>query len=223
MYLSDEQRFFYGFSQSNLTDSLQGVAHSASLYATTACLYNDSCALTYQNDTSQMYQDFRGYINATFFDTLTSLLPQNDSVLYCPVGVAGSASMFTIPTTPFQGDLQYFGLHNAIFIPGMVDTINGSIEQGKKELGEILANNARRVEGTFLNMLFFSYDDTSSLSKRSDEDEVYPNCTRRDWVIDGCKGVIPPREFDLAGTVVPMKDRDKGIPAQFGVKSVLTY
>lgn len=27
--------------------------------------------------------------------------------------------------------------------------------------------------------------------------------------MDGCKGVIPPREFDLAGTVLPMKDRDR--------------
>lgn len=141
-------------------------------------------------------------------------LPQNDSSTYCPADITSPASLITLITTPFSGSTEYFGLHNAIFIPEVAEAIDGTVQEAILELGVILANNAHRVEGVFLNMIFFTYgsSEDSGFAKRSSdpEDMIYPDCSRRDWVVNGCPDVIPPRDFDRAGKVVSMKDRDRG-------------
>ncbi len=210
-YLSNKVRVFYGYTVDNVTDGLQGVAHSAAMFAASTCTFNSSCAAVYNNDTAQMYYDFRNYINTTFFDQLATAL-QNKSETFCPNHINGPASMLFIPTTPFNGGKEYFGVHDAIFIPGVARTINGTIEEFKKDLAAIFGTGMRKAEGVFLNMVFFTYGTPLGLHKRSldDEEEVFPGCKRRTWVLEGkCEGVIPPREYDLAGTFLPMKERDR--------------
>jgi hypothetical protein len=166
-----------------------------------------------------MYYDFRAYINSTFFDYMTKHLPQDHSQSFCPRSIFSSASRFVIATTPFNGGKEYLGLHNPIFIPGVANSINGTIEEAKNELNSLLGNNLRKSEGVFLNMVFFTFGSSLGLSKRSEDDEIYPGCQRRTWVIDGkCEGVIPPRKFDLAGAVLPMAERDRSMPFFYRLK-----
>ena len=105
-YLSSQVRSFYGFTYDNITESLEGIAHSVSVFAAGSCISNTSCALTYGNDTAQMYYDFRNYVNVTFFDAMTSNLLQNSSMSFCPDSITSTASLFTIPTTYFDGSTQ---------------------------------------------------------------------------------------------------------------------
>lgn len=73
-YLSSESRVFYGFNVDNVTDSLESIAHSVSLFAGLTCVSNSSCTAAYQNDTAQMYMDFRNFVNATFFTYMADKL-----------------------------------------------------------------------------------------------------------------------------------------------------
>lgn len=223
-YLVNKEKFFYGWSVENITTSLRAVAHTAATFATAACVSNATCVSAYggggNDNLAQMYYDFCGYIDGTFFAYMASVLPATNTRSYCPQTLSSSASMLYIPTTAFNGGKEYFGLHDAAFIPGVADWINGTLEEGKKELGLLLGHRHRKSEGVFLNMVLYSYGTSlgaGASHKRAvgDDDggdeEVYPGCKRREWIIyGGCKGVVPPREFDLAGEVVPMKDRDNG-------------
>jgi len=111
-------------------------------------------------------------------------------------------------------------MHDAVFIPGVAQSLNGTFEEAKKELNILLGTSIRKAEGVFLNMIFFTYGTPlgSNLHKRSvvGDEEVYPGCKRSVWIIEGkCEGIIPPREFDLAGEILPMKDRDRSKRQQF--------
>jgi hypothetical protein len=213
LYLSNNERVFYGFTSENVTDGLQGIAHSASLFASLACTYNSTCAAAYSNDTAQMYYDFRNHINVTFFDYMHRKLPSNNSKSYCPNFVGSQASALTLVTTSFNGGKEYFGIHDVVFMPGVAQTINGTLEEAKKEFRLLLGTTLRKAEGVFLNMILFTWGSKLGLERRADasfEEEVYPGCPRREWILNGgCEGVIPPREFDLAGSVVPMPERDR--------------
>ncbi|KAI9852092.1 MAG: hypothetical protein M1838_001889 [Thelocarpon superellum] len=207
---SDFDRTFYGFTAANLTASLQSMANYSSLWAAGACASNSSCAAAYQNDTEQMYSDFQGYIRTGFFNSMTAAL-QNDSLSYCPSQITGPGSLITYATSYFDGSKEYFGLHNPVFVGGVAESINGTLEEARLELGLTMANNAARAEAVFLNMIFFAPLSSTTTSKRSvDDEEVYPGCTRREYVMKGsCDGVLPPRHYDLAGRFMPMKDRDQ--------------
>jgi len=73
-----------------------------------------------------MYIDFRNYINSTFFEVMTTNLLQNDTNSFCPDSIGSSASLFTIPTTYFNGGKEYFGLHDVLFSPGVAQSLNGT-------------------------------------------------------------------------------------------------
>lgn len=201
---------FYGFTAGNITDSLAGVAHATSMYAAGICSLNQTCAGLYNNATEQMYSDFQYYINTTFFSYMESILPQNDSQVFCPNTITGTASVFSSGTSYYDGSKEYFGIHNSAFLPGVSEAINGTVQEARLELGLMLANNAHIFEGVWLSMIFFSYDPNNAITTRDlGDDDIYPGCPRKQYVIKGpCPGVTPPREYDLAGTVLPMKDRD---------------
>jgi hypothetical protein len=118
-------------------------------------------------------------------------------------------------TTTFDGGREYFGFHNALFLPGVLDALDPEEQMTRVQAKAYLANNARKVEGAFLNMVFFNRDRNSrtrrdEFDEDADLEELYPGCTRREWIANGkCDGVIPPRTFDMDGSVVPMADRDR--------------
>src|SRR6266536_2498031 len=88
-----------------------------------------------------------------------------------------------------------------------------TIEEAKKELHNMIGNNMHKSEAVFLNMALYTYGSSLGsslgLKKRTVEDEVYPGCPRRTWIKSGpCEGIIPPRAYDLAGSILPLKERD---------------
>jgi hypothetical protein len=72
------------------------------MYAAGVCFLNDTCATVYNNATEQMYADFAFYINSTFFDYMDTILPQNDSRVFCPGTITGTASIFQSATSYFD-------------------------------------------------------------------------------------------------------------------------
>ncbi|KAK3384105.1 hypothetical protein B0T24DRAFT_715869 [Lasiosphaeria ovina] len=212
-YLQSEKyrHVFYGFSAANVSDTFEGAGNFAAVYATNACRHNATCAKAYGNDTMQMYVDYAGWVNATFISHLTSLLPTNGSKSFCPNGLGSYASVLSFATQHFDPSREYLGVHDVTLIPGVARSLNTTVQEARKELGLIFNRNARKMEGVFLNIVFFNYKIDPKLKRSVEEDgDVYPGCPRRTWVIHGeCPGVIPPRGFDMAGTVLSMKDRDK--------------
>ncbi|KAI9781832.1 MAG: hypothetical protein M1839_005624 [Geoglossum umbratile] len=207
------ERHFYGFAAENITQSLSGVADYISLYAASACSLNNTCATLYHNNTDQMFSDYRYYINSTFFDYMAKELGKNSSYSFCPKLIYSPGSMGEWLSATFDGGNEYFGLHNALFLEGVTDLLNGTEQRARAEFAHIFQNNARNFEGIFLNMVFFSDGQVNGNAKRTTDpvldEEVYPGCTRREWIMKGqCSGVVPPREYDLNGKVKPMKDRD---------------
>lgn len=204
-----ETRVLNGFSADNITESLITIANSVSLYATYICSQNATCASVYSNDTEQMFVDHSNYINSTFFAYMTKTLPQDGSQLYCPAPITGYSSLFQYMFSYYDGSKEYFGIHNAIFMPGVAENINGTVNEVRVEFASIIGNNGLRGEGAFLNMVFFNYVSPPETKRSSNVDEIYPGCPRREFVLKGeCAGVIPPREFDRAGRVLSMKERD---------------
>lgn len=201
-------RVFYGFSAENVTNSLDSVAHHVALFAAGSCSLNDTCATLYNNNTDQMYSDYRLYLNSTFFKYLKTELAKNESFSYCPDSILSSVSMVERLTAYFDGGKEYFGFHNAVFLPGVIESFNATEQLARIAATQYFANNAHKVEGVILNMIFFSYNADETLAKR--DEEIYPGCARKEWISKGyCEGVIPPRSWDMDGSVLPMKDRDR--------------
>jgi hypothetical protein len=175
------ERVFYGFSAENVTKSLDSVAHHVSLFAAGSCSLNNTCATLYNNNTDQMYADYRLYLNSTFFKYLQIELAKNGSLSYCPTSIYSTASMFEWLTAHFDGGREYFGFHNAVFLPGIIETLNATEQRARIAASQYLANNARGIEGVILNMVFFSYRIGGTVSKRDDSsEEIYPGCSRRE-------------------------------------------
>lgn len=93
-----------------------------------------------------------------------------------------------------------------------METLNSTVQMARIAASQYFVNNAQRVEGVLLNMIFFSYKIDDRLSKRDDtKEEIYPGCSRRECTSSGhYEGVIPPRAWDMDGSVIPMKDRGRG-------------
>lgn len=213
-YLAPEsaRRIFYGYSTENFTASVDVIAHVVSLYAAGSCATNNTCATFYSNDTEQMYSDYRYYINSTYLSYVNTELSINDTRSYCPTGIKSTASAMSWLSDYFNAGTEYYGLHNAVFKPGVAEAINGTEQEIRVQASEYLGKNAQTVEFVLLSMVFFSYSNNGPLDKRSgssEDEELYPGCTRKEYIANGfCEGVIPPRRWDMDGRVVPMKDRD---------------
>ena len=211
----ETERVYYGLSSENFTstiNALGGVAHFMAILAAGYCTYDEECANMYPNfDMEKMYADYRHYIDTTFLTTLQKALDEDNSLSFCPEGIESWTSMLHIASMTFDGGKEYFGIHNSIWIDEVRAEINGTEQQERAELQAIFMNNARKLEATMLHIVFFDYDESPEpdMKRRDNENEIYPGCDRQKWLLKGsCPGVIPPRSWDLTGTVIPMKDRD---------------
>lgn len=214
-YLADEstRRFFYGFSAGNVTSSLSKTARLVALFAAGACRLDDACASLYSDNELQMYADYRAHIDSTFFEFLRTQLAQDSTKSYCPQDISHDsvASAFSWMTYYFEGSNEYFGFHNPIFQPGVAENLDMKKQSQRFLASQYLAQNIRRAEGVMLSMIFFTYNaDDEPISKRSKDYEIFPGCSRHEWILKGkCEGVVPPRAYDLNGKFVSMKDRDQ--------------
>ncbi|KAH8587146.1 hypothetical protein B0O99DRAFT_747777, partial [Bisporella sp. PMI_857] len=159
-YLTNTRRVFYGFARENVTDALSGAAHMTAMYAAGSCLLDPTCTGMYNNDTDQMYLDYRYYINSTFLEYLVMELEKDPKISYCPARILSIASVFEWLTT-FDGSREYFGFHNAMFLPGVMEKLDAEEQMARIQAQSYFANNARRVEGVFLNMVFFTHERNS--------------------------------------------------------------
>ena len=199
-YLASEDttRRFYGFTKANLTENLAGYAHFVSMLAAGFCAHNATCARPYANNTAQMYVDYAFHLNSTFFPYMESLLGDNTRS-YCPGSIEGDGSIVSFLTTPFDSERQQFGFHNAILIPGTVERLNTSHELVKQNLGQTFMSNARKLEGVFLNMVFFDAEPGSEFELQRARKEIFPGCAREEWMMRGkCEGVETPKQYDLS-------------------------